>query len=135
ALAQAWQEHQKSRERRLGGRELIAGRSALRHHPRPFAERARVGIALRVGPEPGAVAEYAGRLAVPYAVHGRSPRWTSIRPPSANVKAGTIVGVSCNACATCAPAVRFDPLERSGQETCASAAGQVAQVVEHVTEN
>src|SRR5206468_11799293 len=88
ALAQAGEKDEQAGEGHLGRRLLVARGSPAGDRARPLAQRARIGIALRVGPEPGAVAEYARRLAVPYAVHGSPPWPRSIRPPSAHVKAG-----------------------------------------------
>src|SRR5262249_5091830 len=93
ALAQAGEKDEEAGESDFGRRLLIADGGNVSDRSRPLAQRARIGIALRVGPESGAVAEYARRLAVPYAVHGSPPWPCSIRPPSAQVKAGTIAVV------------------------------------------
>src|SRR5262249_14144554 len=73
ALAQAGEKDEEAGEGGLGRPLLVARGSPVRERARSLAQRARIGITLRVRPEPGAVAEYARRLAVPYAVHGSPP--------------------------------------------------------------
>jgi len=73
ALAQAGEEDEQAGEGDFGHRLLVARGSPVRDRARSLAQRARIGITLRVRPEPGAVAEYARRLAVPYALHGSPP--------------------------------------------------------------
>jgi len=73
ALAQAREEDEQAGEGDLRRRLLVTPGSTVGNGARSLAQRARIGITLRVRPEPGAVAEYARRLAVPYALHGSPP--------------------------------------------------------------
>jgi hypothetical protein len=70
-LAQPRQEREETVERDLRGGRLLGGRG--RYGPRALTQRARIGITVLVGPEPGALAESAGWLAVPYGVHRQIP--------------------------------------------------------------
>src|SRR5579871_83209 len=110
-------------------REPVAGARGGRRRrkapPAAVAERAGVGqrrVAFGIGPHPRPVAERTERRLVRRGAHGHLPSCASIRPPPREVKARGCRGAPC-----------LTVRREAGKPT--PRPGQVAQLVEHVTEN